>query len=207
MLLAGSGGTVGPTCEGVVGAIAPSRADPARRTDDHEDEWRDPVARGVRHSDRGGDGVRDQRCQLGVDTPDGTGQIHGCYKAGGASSALSVINTALHKSCPSGDTALRWDASPPGIGVGTGTATAGTTAGAQCTIGEIGLLAQHGAYLPTSYLVANGQALKIASWSPLFAVIGTTYGGDGKTTFDLPSLEKLAPDRMTYAICGLGVFP
>ncbi len=139
--------------------------------------------------------------------PDSTGQIHGCYKAGGAASALSVINTALHASCPSGDTALRWDASPPGIGVATGTATAGTTPGAQCTIGEIGLFAQHGAYLPTSYLAANGQALKIASWSPLFALIGTTYGGNGTTTFDLPSLERLAPDHMTYAICVSGVFP
>jgi phage-related tail fiber protein len=43
---------------------------------------------------------------------------------------------------------------------------------------------------PTGYLKANGAAVSRATYSDLFAVIGTTYGsGDGSTTFNLPDLR------------------
>ena len=38
------------------------------------------------------------------------------------------------------------------------------------------------------WAVANGQTLSIAQNSALFSVLGTTYGGDGTTTFNLPDL-------------------
>jgi hypothetical protein len=139
--------------------------------------------------------------------PDSNGVIHGCYKAQGASSPLSVLNTATHPSCPSGYTAIHWDAAPPSIGVGTGVAAPGTTGGATCDMGEVSLFAQHGATLPTSFLIAKGQSLKIASYTALFALLGTTYGGNGTSTFKLPSLQGLAPDHMTYAICIYGIYP
>lgn len=139
--------------------------------------------------------------------PDSTGVIHGCYKAAGASYPLSVINNSIHPSCPSGYKALEWDASPTGIGVGTGVATPAGGAGETCNMGEISLFAQHGAYLPTSYLIAKGQTLMISSYTALFALLGTSYGGNGTSTFKLPSLQALAPDHMTYAICAFGVFP
>ena len=41
----------------------------------------------------------------------------------------------------------------------------------------------------------------------LFALIGTTYGGDGRTMFALPDLRAVAPNNMTYSICVEGIFP
>jgi len=139
--------------------------------------------------------------------PDSSGVIHGCYKAQGATAPLSVINTSVHPNCPTGYKALKWDASPPGIGVGTGAASAGAASGAQCTLGEVALFAQHGAYLPNNCVIANGQLQSIAANTSLFDLLGTRYGGNGSTTFALPKLQSLAPDHMTYAICAFGVFP
>ena len=39
---------------------------------------------------------------------------------------------------------------------------------------------------PTGFFPAEGQLLSIASYSALFSLLGTTYGGDGRTTFALP---------------------
>jgi microcystin-dependent protein len=43
--------------------------------------------------------------------------------------------------------------------------------------------------VPDGFLQANGQELQIADYLPLFNLIGTTYGGDGVTTFALPDLS------------------
>ena len=53
---------------------------------------------------------------------------------------------------------------------------------------------------------AKGQTLPISAYEPLFALIGTTYGGDGVTNFKLPDLRSAAPNNMTYAICAEGIF-
>ncbi len=139
--------------------------------------------------------------------PDSSGVIHGCYKVRGAASPLSVLNTSIHPKCPNGDTALRWDTSPPGIGVATGVATPASNGGATCTLGEVSLFAQQGRYLPINYMIAKGQTLMISSYTALFALLGTSYGGNGTSTFKLPTLQSLAPDHMTYAICAYGIFP
>lgn len=44
-------------------------------------------------------------------------------------------------------------------------------------------------YCPRNYAEANGALISIASNNALFAVIGTQYGGDGRTTFALPDLR------------------
>ena len=54
---------------------------------------------------------------------------------------------------------------------------------------------------------ANGQLLSIQNNTALFALIGSTYGGDGTTTFALPDLRSVTPDDMTYYLCDLGVYP
>jgi microcystin-dependent protein len=36
---------------------------------------------------------------------------------------------------------------------------------------------------------------------------GTTYGGNGTTTFQLPDLRAITPNNMTYSICIVGIFP
>ena len=54
---------------------------------------------------------------------------------------------------------------------------------------------------------AKGQLLQIADNLSLYALLGTTYGGDGRTNFALPDLRDVTPNGMTYSICTEGVFP
>ncbi|HXQ58962.1 MAG TPA: phage tail protein [Acidimicrobiales bacterium] len=136
--------------------------------------------------------------------PDSGGTIHGCYKTSGTAHALKIIDNAKTAACPKGSTALNWDQSPPGIGAGTDGAAAGTS-GDTCVDGRIYLYA--GNTFPPDEAAANGQSLSISEHMDLFALIGTTYGGDGLTTFDLPNIESLAPDNMTYTICVFGLYP
>ena len=57
-------------------------------------------------------------------------------------------------------------------------------------IGEI--VAFAGNFAPAGFAFAHGQLLSIAANSALFSLIGTTYGGDGRTTFALPDLRDRA---------------
>ncbi len=54
-------------------------------------------------------------------------------------------------------------------------------------IGQVMLFA--GTYAPVGWMFCQGQLLSIAQYDVLFAIIGTTYGGDGQTTFALPNLS------------------
>lgn len=58
-------------------------------------------------------------------------------------------------------------------------------------IGEVKLFAFD--FAPKMYQKCNGQILAIATNSALFALLGTTYGGDGSTTFALPNLQSRFP--------------
>jgi microcystin-dependent protein len=46
---------------------------------------------------------------------------------------------------------------------------------------------------PTGWAFCNGQILPISQNTALFALLGTTYGGDGKSTFALPNLAGSVP--------------
>lgn len=48
-------------------------------------------------------------------------------------------------------------------------------------------------YAPLNWAQCNGQLLAIRSNTALFSLLGTYYGGDGKTTFALPNLQGQAP--------------
>lgn len=48
-------------------------------------------------------------------------------------------------------------------------------------------------YCPMYTLEANGQLLALQTYTALFSLFGTTYGGDGKQTFALPDLRGRAP--------------
>jgi microcystin-dependent protein len=50
-----------------------------------------------------------------------------------------------------------------------------------------------GTFAPQNYAYCNGQTLAISSNSALFSLLGTTYGGDGVTTFNLPDLQGRVP--------------
>ena len=54
-------------------------------------------------------------------------------------------------------------------------------------IGEIRMFA--GNFAPRGWALCDGQLLAISSNSALFSILGTTYGGDGRTTFGLPDLR------------------
>ena len=48
-------------------------------------------------------------------------------------------------------------------------------------------------YAPVGWALCNGQLLSIAQNTALFSLLGTTYGGDGQTTFALPNLQGRMP--------------
>lgn len=50
-----------------------------------------------------------------------------------------------------------------------------------------------GNFAPQGYALCQGQLMSIAQNSALFSILGTTYGGDGQTTFALPDLRGRAP--------------
>jgi microcystin-dependent protein len=77
--------------------------------------------------------------------------------------------------------------------------------GAQPYVGEIRIFA--GNFAPNGWFFCDGQSLSIAEYETLFVLIGTTYGGDGQTTFNLPDLRGRAalhqgtgPGLSTYNI-------
>jgi microcystin-dependent protein len=51
-------------------------------------------------------------------------------------------------------------------------------------------------FAPQGWALCNGQLLPINQNQPLFALLGTTYGGDGRVNFALPNLQTLIPIHM-----------
>ena len=70
-------------------------------------------------------------------------------------------------------------------------APSGATAGAQPYVGE--MMVFGGNFCPRGWAAADGQLLAVASNDALFSLLGTIYGGDGRTTFGLPDLRGRAP--------------
>ncbi len=58
-------------------------------------------------------------------------------------------------------------------------------------LGSIKMFA--GNFAPRGYAFCDGRLLPIAQNTALFSLLGTTYGGDGRTTFALPDLRGRAP--------------
>jgi microcystin-dependent protein len=58
-------------------------------------------------------------------------------------------------------------------------------------VGEIRMFA--GNFAPTDWALCNGALLSISQNTVLFDLIGTTYGGDGQSTFALPNLNGAVP--------------
>src|SRR5881392_317521 len=62
---------------------------------------------------------------------------------------------------------------------------------AQPYVGEIRMFA--GNFAPAGWMFCEGQLLPISENETLFQLIGTTYGGDGQSTFALPDLRGRIP--------------
>jgi len=58
-------------------------------------------------------------------------------------------------------------------------------------VGEIRMFA--GNFAPAGWMFCEGQLLPISEYETLFNLIGTTYGGDGQSTFALPDLRGRLP--------------
>ncbi len=87
-------------------------------------------------------------------------------------------------------------------------------AGPQPYVGEIMFVGFQ--FCPQGWLPADGRALNISQNVALFSLLGTTYGGDGITTFELPDLRGQimdpgkGPDRkrkITACIAVEGIYP
>jgi microcystin-dependent protein len=61
-------------------------------------------------------------------------------------------------------------------------------------IGEIRMFA--GTFAPRGNALCDGQLLLVSQHDALFSLLGTTYGGDGRTTFGLPDLRGRLPIHM-----------
>jgi microcystin-dependent protein len=62
---------------------------------------------------------------------------------------------------------------------------------AQAYVGEIRMFG--GNFAPSGWMFCQGQLLPISEYDTVFNLIGTTYGGDGETTFALPDLRGRVP--------------
>jgi len=80
-------------------------------------------------------------------------------------------------------------------------------AGPESFIGEISIFG--GNFAPRNFAFCEGQLLPIQQNTALFALLGTTYGGDGRTTFALPDLRQAESmlKGARYIIALQGIFP
>ena len=73
-------------------------------------------------------------------------------------------------------------------------------------VGEIRLFA--GLFAPENWALCQGQLLQINTYQALYSLVGTTYGGDGRTTFGIPDLRgrlvigtgTVTPTTSAYAL-------
>ena len=70
-------------------------------------------------------------------------------------------------------------------------APGGATAGMDPYVGEISYVAFN--YAPDGWLQCDGQVLPVNQYNALFSLIGSTYGGNGSTTFALPDMRGRVP--------------
>lgn len=73
-------------------------------------------------------------------------------------------------------------------------------------LGQIQLFAFN--FAPKGWMLCDGRLLPIRQNTAVFSLLGTTYGGDGRTTFALPNLTGKEPaPGSVYCICMQGIFP
>jgi Phage Tail Collar Domain len=128
-----------------------------------------------------------------------------------ASGYLTTTGTAANSSELDGSPASAFE--PSGnFGNSSLTFDQGNATGATCTVGEVVLDA--GVVYGNNWLPADGQLIPITGNTPLFSLVGTTYGGNGTSNFGLPNLSYLDPHSQgngsaapQYMICVSGTFP
>jgi microcystin-dependent protein len=94
--------------------------------------------------------------------------------------------------------------------VSCGLAVGSAQAGSEPFVGEIDTFGFN--FCPKNWLPLDGRLLPISQNTALFSLLGTTYGGDGKSTFALPlgkAVFTISPGspQLLQCIAILGVFP
>ncbi len=84
------------------------------------------------------------------------------------------------------------------------------SAGSTPFVGEVEIFAFN--FCPQGWVVPNGQLISISQNTALFSLLGTTYGGDGKSNFAVPIIKPIftiSPGSPPLTICMAtqGVFP
>lgn len=69
-------------------------------------------------------------------------------------------------------------------------------------LGEIHLFAFN--FAPKGYAICDGSILPIQQYTALYSLLGTTYGGNGQTTFALPDLRGRVPVHPNGSTIALG---
>ncbi|MFZ0008267.1 MAG: tail fiber protein [Steroidobacteraceae bacterium] len=67
-------------------------------------------------------------------------------------------------------------------------------------LGEIRMFG--GNFAPQGWMMCAGQTLPISQYTALFSLMGTTYGGNGTSTFQLPDLQSRVPIHQGQASSG-----
>lgn len=133
-------------------------------------------------------GDRGRRGRRGIPGPEGPpGVVPAATDATGAGQAVNNMSPHLAVSCiiaTSGVYPSRND-SPES------TDQAQEVRGTDPFLGEISWFA--GNFAPRGWAFCNGQLLSIAQNTALFSLLGTIYGGDGRTTFALPDMRGRSP--------------
>jgi microcystin-dependent protein len=63
-------------------------------------------------------------------------------------------------------------------------------------------------FAPVNWATCEGQSLSISSNTALFSLLGTTFGGDGMTSFQLPNMKGKEPvPGLQYFIALQGIYP
>ncbi len=65
-------------------------------------------------------------------------------------------------------------------------------------------------YEPANWALCDGRVMQISAYQTLYSLLGTTFGGDGVTTFNLPDLRPAATGsgHVRYFMCvANGVYP
>ena len=74
-------------------------------------------------------------------------------------------------------------------------------------IGQINLFPYFDTLPLVNWLKCNGENASIEDYSALYSLIGTTFGGDGTTTFATPDLPFAGSDDLHYFIAAFGIYP
>ena len=72
-------------------------------------------------------------------------------------------------------------------------------------IGQVGLFAF--GFSAAGWLPCDGRLMSIMQNQALFSLLGTTYGGDARTSFGLPKLKPVGPQGPGYFIAVQGAYP